>query len=163
MKLNFVSNHSIIHSNKDKGDLVNWDTAQWDVKNMIMDEVTYDEICKSQQLGQVIFPGYRNYTTALKLCQNVGGTLLQIETEAQQNVALELMKTSSICSDFSISGAEGTWIAWWDQNQEGEWISSINSSKLLDTNDFQTWEPGEPNGETIENCAVLKQTGINRI
>ena len=128
-----------------------------------MDEVTYDEICKSQQLGQVIFPGYRNYTTALKLCQNVGGTLLQIETEAQQNVALELMKSSSICSDFSVSGAEGTWIAWWDQNQEGEWISSINSSKLLDVNDFQTWEPGEPNGETIENCAVLKRTGINRI
>ena len=130
---------------------------------MTVDEVTYDEICKSQQLGQVIFPGYRNYTTALTLCQNVGGTLLQIETETQQDLALELMKTSSICSDFSISGAEGTWIAWWDQNQEGEWISSINSSKSLDTNDFQTWEPGEPNGETIENCVVLKRQGIKII
>ena len=130
---------------------------------MIVDEVTYNEICKSQQLGQVIFPGYRNYTTALKLCQNVGGTLLQIETETQQNLALELMKTSSICSDISISWDEGTWIAWWDENQEGEWISAINSSKLLDTNNFQSWEPGEPNGETIENCASLKRTGINRI
>ena len=167
-----LESHKIIHiyfipfffrSNTDKGDLVNWETAQWDVKNMIINEVTYDDICKSQELGQVIFPGYRNYTTALALCQNVGGTLLQIETEAQQNLALELMKTSSTCSDISVYGAESTWIAWWDHNQEGEWSSSINSSKLLETNDFQPWEPGEPNGETIENCAALKQTGIYRI
>ena len=126
---------------------------------MIEDEVTYDDICKSREIGQVIFPGYRNYTTALALCQNVGGTLLQIETEAQQNSAVELIKTSSICSDNSVYGTEGTWIAWWDQNQEGEWISSIDSSKILETNDFQSWEPGEPNGLTIENCAALKRTG----
>ena len=130
---------------------------------MIEDKVTYDDICKSREIGQVIFPGYRNYTTALALCQNVGGTLLQIETEAQQNLSLELMKTSSICLDISVSGDEGIWIAWWDQNQEGEWTSSINSSKLLDTDNFQPWEPGEPNGETIENCVVLKRHGIKII
>ena len=130
---------------------------------MIEDEVTYDDICKSREIGQVIFPGYRNYTTALALCQNVGGTLLQIETEAQQNLSLELMKTSSICLDISVSGDEGIWIAWWNQNQEGEWTSSINSSKLLDTDNFQPWEPGEPNGETIENCVVLKRHGIKII
>ena len=127
---------------------------------MIIEEVTYNDICKSQELGQLIFPGYRNYTTALALCQNVGGTMLQIETEDQQNSALELMKTSSTCSDTSEHGGGRIWIALWDHNQEGEWISSINSSKLLESNDFQSWEPGEPNGETIENCAALKQTGI---
>ena len=130
---------------------------------MIEDEVTYDDICKSQELGQVIFPGYRNYTTSLALCQNVGGTMLQIETEAQQNSALELLKTSSTCSDTSEHGGGRIWIALWDHNQEGEWISAINSSKLLQTNDFQPWEPGEPNGRTIENCAALKRTGMYRI
>ena len=127
---------------------------------MFEEEVTYNDICKSQELGQKLFPGYRNYTTALALCQNVGGTMLQIETEAQQNSALELIKTSSTCSDTSEHGGGRIWIALWDRNQEGEWISSINSSKLLESNDFQSWEPGEPNGETIENCAALKQTGI---
>ena len=127
---------------------------------MFEEEVTYNDICKSQELGQKLFPGYRNYTTALALCQNVGGTMLQIETEAQQNSALELMKTSSTCSDTSDHGGGRIWIALWDHNSEGEWISAINSSKSLMTNDFQPWEPGEPNGETIENCAALKQTGI---
>ena len=45
---------------------------------MIEYESTYDEICKSQELGQVLFPGYRNYTTAWTLCQNVRGNMLQI-------------------------------------------------------------------------------------
>ena len=85
---------------------------------MFEEEVTYNDICKSQELGQKLFPGYRNYTTALALCQNVGGTMLQIENEAQQNSALELMKTSSTCSDTSEHGGGRIWIALWDRNQE---------------------------------------------
>ena len=127
---------------------------------MISYEATYDDICKSHDLGQVIFPGWRNFTTALTLCQNVRGNLLQINTEAQQKKAIELMQNSSICSKPSSYGSEGSWIAWWDDESEGKWVSAINSSILLENNSYQPWAPGEPNGETIENCAVLRRAGI---
>ena len=128
---------------------------------MIAYEGSYDDICKSHDLGQVIFPGWRNYTIALTLCQDVRGNMLQIETEAQQIKALELMKNSTVCSNKpnKIYGSEGAWIAWWDNDSEGEWVSAINSSKFLEKNSFQRWAPGEPNGERIENCAVLRSSG----
>ena len=127
---------------------------------MIEYDASYDEICTSSELGQVIFPGLRNYSTALTLCQNVKGNLIQIETEAEQQVALDVLKTSSICSDPSVYGSEGSWIAWWDQPKEGKWVSSVNSSKALEKSSFQPWAPGEPNGETVENCAVLRRSGV---
>ena len=82
------------------------------------------------------------------------------ETEAQQTTALELMKNSSICSKPSLYGSEGSWIAWWDDENEGEWVSAVNSSIKLKNMPYQPWAPGEPNGETIENCAVLRRSGI---
>ena len=118
---------------------------------MIENEVHYDDICKSQELGQVIFSGYRNFTTALTLCQNVYGNLIEIESKAHQQKSIEIMKTSSFC--------DSTWIAWWDENDEGNWKSAINSSKYLSDSSFQSWAPGEPNGETLENCVSLHQEG----
>ena len=118
---------------------------------MIENEVHYDDICKSQELGQVIFSGYRNFTTALTLCQDVNGNLIEIESEDHQQKAIEIMKTSSFC--------DKTWIAWWDENDEGNWTSAINSSKHLSGSSFQSWRRGEPNGETLENCVSLHQDG----
>jgi hypothetical protein len=118
---------------------------------MIENEVHYDDICKSQELGQVIFSGYRNFTTALTLCQDVKGNLIEIESKADQQKAIEIMKTSSFCGK--------TWIAWWDENDEGNWTSAINSSKHLSSSSFQSWRRGEPNGDTLENCVSLHQDG----
>ena len=118
---------------------------------MIEHEVHYDDICRSQELGQVIFSGDRNFTAALTLCQDVYGNLIEIESKAHQQKAIEIIKTSSFC--------DSTWIAWWDENDEGNWKSAINSSKHLSGSSFQPWAPGEPNGETLENCAALDKGG----
>ena len=80
---------------------------------MVEYEATYKKICRGQELGQVIFPGLRNFTTALTLCQNVHGNLVQIETEPQQQGVVHLLKNSSICSN------TGSWIGWSDDDQEG--------------------------------------------
>ena len=118
---------------------------------MIEHEVHYDDICRSQELGQVIFSGYRNFTAALTLCQDINGNLIEIESKAHQQKAIEIMKTSSFC--------DSTWIAWWDENDEGNWVSAINSSKHLTGNSFQNWAPGEPNGDTFSNCARIVLDG----
>ena len=140
-----------LSSTQEKGDIINWNTSQWDVKNMIEHEINYDEVCKSQEIGQVIFSGKRNFTTALTLCQNVHGNLFEIESKGQQQKAIDLMNTSSFCAL--------TWISWWDENDEGNWVSVLNSSKHLSGNSFQSWAPGEPNGDTLENCAFLTLKG----
>ena len=119
---------------------------------MIEYEVNYDDICRSQEGGQVIFSGSRNFTTALTLCQSIYGNLIEIESQEQQQKAIDLMKTSSFC--------RATWIAWWDENDEGNWVSAINSSKHLSGNTFQSWARGEPNGDNLENCASLQRYGV---
>ena len=113
---------------------------------MVEYDATYDKICGGQDLGELIFSSLRNYTTALTVCQNVHGNLIQVETEAQQQKAGDLMNSSS-CSY--------SWIGWTDDDQEGKWISALNSSISLGKQDFQSWRPGEPAGGTSENCAML--------
>ena len=140
-----------LSSSREKGDIINWDKSQWDVKNMIEYEVNYDDICIGQELGQVIFPGKRNFTTSFTLCQSVGGNLIEIESQKQHEKAIDLMNTSSFCP--------AAWIAWWDENEEGNWVSAINSSKHLTSNSFQNWAPGEPNGDTFSNCARIVRDG----
>ena len=120
---------------------------------MVEYEGTYDKICSGQELGQTIFPGLQNYNTALTLCQNVHGNLVQIETEAQQQNAIDLMNTSSICSKTPF------WIGWSDDEQEGNWVSALNSSVSLGEDHFKSWAPNEPNGETSENCAIMSKNG----
>ena len=137
-----------LSSTQEKGDVINWDTSQWDVKNMMEHDINYDEVCKSQEIGQVIFSGKRNFTTALTLCQNVNGNLFEIESKVQQQKVIDLMNTSSFCP--------ASWISLWDENDEGNWVSAINQSKHFSGSSFQSWAPGEPNGDTLENCAILK-------
>ena len=48
--------------------------------------------------------------------------MVQLKTREQQEKALGLMKGSNICSDPDVYGAEGVWIAWWDQPKEGQWV-----------------------------------------
>ena len=114
---------------------------------MVEYEATYDKICGGQDLGELIFSSLRNYTTALTVCQNVHGNLIQVETEAQQQKAGDLIKSSSSCSE--------SWIGWSDDDQEGKWISALNSSISLGKQHFQSWALGEPAGGTSENCAIL--------
>ena len=123
---------------------------------MVEYEATYDNICRGQEMGQVIFPVLQNYTTASTLCQNVRGNLAQFETEAQQQKAIDLLTNSSICSkNPNSTWNAGTWIGWSDDDQEGNWISAFNSSVSLGEEHFQSWRPGEPNGKTEENCVAL--------
>ena len=107
---------------------------------MVEYEATYDNICRGQEMGQVIFPVLQNYTTASTLCQNVRGNLAQFETEAQQQKAIDLLTNSSICSESSIELGTwiGTWIGWSDDDQEGKWILCPQFFNLIGKARFPT-------------------------
>ena len=48
------------------------------------------------------------------------------------------------------------WTGWWDEQKEGEWVSILDSSKLLRHQSFTPYKQGEPNGLTMENCGRLR-------
>ena len=121
---------------------------------MVEYEATYDKICNGQDLGTLIFSSLRNYTAALTVCQNVHGNLIQVQNEAQQQKALDTMKNTPICSS--------SWIGWSDDDQEGKWISALNSSISLEKGHFKSWAAGEPAGGTAQNCVVLDKNGKYR-
>ena len=50
---------------------------------------------------------------------------------------------------------KGIWTGWWDEPKEAEWVSVLDSSKLLKSQSFKPWKLGEPNGLTKENCGTL--------
>jgi hypothetical protein len=47
------------------------------------------------------------------------------------------------------------WAGWDDEKEEGS-FANINTGEILrESNGFWPFYPGEPNGERMENCAVI--------
>ena len=46
------------------------------------------------------------------------------------------------------------WAGWWDEPEEGVY-TDINTGQVLTEGAYQPWFPGEPNGRTVENCAII--------
>jgi hypothetical protein len=158
------------------GDLVNWKTAQWDVTNMEMYDTDYNSICSTSDLGLVIFPGNWNYSAANTLCENVKGGMVTLYNQSDQDTIINLLNKSSTCREIGesislssinnvlqlniIEGVSGrAWIGWWDVPNEGTYESIIEHDVLLQPDGFHPWSPGEPNGDTLENCVELTLSG----
>jgi hypothetical protein len=48
--------------------------------------------------------------------------------------------------------SDGFWNGYWDEPHEGTFVD-VNSGKAVGA--YQPWYFGEPNGDTIENCAMV--------
>lgn len=46
------------------------------------------------------------------------------------------------------------WAGWWDKPREGT-FSDVNTGENLTETMFHPWYLGEPNGDTLENCAIV--------
>lgn len=82
---------------------------------------------------QYAFGGYGlSWTQAQKLCRAQGGNLVAIESQAEQDFLLALLRDKEI--DDAYIGAV-------DRQKKGRW-NWVNGKKI----DFSNWAPGEPNG-----------------
>ena len=79
-----------------------------------------------------------------------------ISNKKNNDEIAEMMKNSEMCSTGE-DGVGGIWTGWWDEITEGKWIS-VPNSEPLNSYSFAPWHPGEPNGDTIENCASFHLT-----
>ena len=130
------------------GDLVNWNTADWEVIGMVEYEINFSTICQSNDLGlgTVLVPGNWNITVATNLCMALKGQINVISTKQNNDQIHTLMGTSQKCSS--------VWTGWWDEDIEGH-MKSITSGKSLANQQCTPWEIGEPNGDVMENCAIM--------
>ncbi|KAG9356086.1 hypothetical protein JZ751_000930 [Albula glossodonta] len=81
-----------------------------------------------------------NWADAERTCQNMGGNLPSVHSEAEHNFLKTLFK--------GISGGEDAfWLGLSDCHQEGWWFWS-DGSKV----DYLKWNTGEPNNLGDEDC-----------
>ena len=75
---------------KFQGNIVNWETARWNVTNMEKNEVEDSKLCKAQQLGPVIFSERLSAFDLQNLCNKVNGGIFVIKSEEDKNITLPM-------------------------------------------------------------------------
>ena len=141
-------------SNFGKGDLVNWETAKWDVYGMDHYEASYSDICDPPVLGLVLIPGSWNISYARTLCKNIGGDINVVKDKANNDKLAKFAMEDS-CKEPNGEKWGKVWVGWWDEQEEGVMSSMTNPNEKLSDQTFSNWLGGEPNGNTIENCVAL--------
>ena len=119
--------------------------------------IDYEKICKPLELGLLLIPGSWSIYDARQICNTLRGNMNVISNEKNNDEITELMKKSETClNHYKFGGwkSGGIWTGWWDEPTEGKWMS-VSYSEPLNSKSFAPWHPGEPNGDTIENCACL--------
>ncbi len=79
--------------NLEKGNLVNWSMASFDLVNMTETEVSMDMVCVPAKPGHVIFPNFRNFSSHLETCQKFRGVISVVRNQKiQTQLGQELLR-----------------------------------------------------------------------
>lgn len=90
----------------------------------------------------------KGWTEAYFKCQDIGGNLVAIESQEEQQTLENIIK-----NDNEKSVKSGWWIGGSDLVQEGDWQWMSNSPRYID---YSNWYPGEPNTVVNpENCLMM--------
>ena len=74
-----------------KGDVINWDTAKWDLANMTSEQQDISHVCKPIRPGHVVLPEMRNFTTHVSMCRKLrGGATVVKDMETQLRLSKEI-------------------------------------------------------------------------
>ena len=82
------------------GDIVDWNTAEWEVSGMEEYKSNYTNVCKPSALGLVLIPGPWNITEATNLCQNFRGQLNVITSEQNNEELMTHLRKSDECKNY---------------------------------------------------------------
>ena len=59
---------------------------------MVAYNASYESVCQGQSLGQILFPGLWNFTSAMSLCHAVQGRMIQFHDEEEEISASQVLK-----------------------------------------------------------------------
>ena len=74
-----------------KGNIINWDLADWDISNMQLNEINYSSICTGDKNELEVFYN-QDFDAGKVLCKALGGQMNVITDAKNQNQALEEMR-----------------------------------------------------------------------
>ncbi|XP_068246271.1 uncharacterized protein [Palaemon carinicauda] len=133
------------------GDVIDWDTAQWTIgPDASQTEEPLKDTCDLNPAPYFMFPVKVQFLDAVRLCKAFGGEIATPRNPQEQELVYQLAeKNSQLCAK---DGGALTWLGITDEIKEGEWKLRSNDTRIT----YFNWGKGQPNGKTIENCAVMK-------
>ena len=81
-----------------KGDIVNWNTAQWSALNMAEELEELSNLCQQDSIKHVLIPGDWSMAESIKICNQLGGQLAMVTSEANQYQLLQTYLSNPLCS-----------------------------------------------------------------
>ncbi|KAF2368337.1 Pentraxin-related [Trinorchestia longiramus] len=143
---------SSIDQKATRGDVIDWDSAQWTLGEDYK-EVPVRETCQVSPTQHVMFQELLQFNAAVNLCSAFGGRLsLPSNDQELKEVYKIANQSAAACAP---SNGPLTWLDMTDRSYEGEWRRASDNSKVT----YFNWRFGQPNGDYIENCAVMREEG----
>ncbi len=104
--------------NEAKGNLVNWETADFSVVNMARRDVPMESVCRPARPGSVLVPNRRTFDSLAGLCGKFRGRMTVVRSQEQQAEMSSLFAGSAACN----TRAKGYWNGWEDRREEGKFV-----------------------------------------
>jgi hypothetical protein len=94
-----------------KGTIVNWETAQWALENMVIEKATLEAVCQLPKPKDVLFPERRSMTDVKMLCNKMGGNTTVVKSVADQDRLTEHFWNDlpSVSGDFGMQHMDNLW------------------------------------------------------
>ncbi len=153
--------HHGIHFRDDnlKGDLVDWNTARFELFRLGKEEAEFSSLCLPSRPGRVVIPSRASFGSSASVCRRLGGRMAAVEEAEEQEVFSAQVRAFPECVDkhgmlsssafpqlvgsniFLKDSAVGRyWSGWSDEDEEGVFRSVANNSVVLTKTSFQNWQ-----------------------
>ena len=124
--------------------MVNWETAEWTMYGLEVEEIPNEEFCHSGNELRVFASPKRDFETSVNFCKRLGGNLAVADNFNNADAMMNLFVEKGPNCTF-------TWTGYSDIKEEGKYVNVLTGEDLS----WKNWLDGEPNGEKEENCAVI--------
>ena len=139
-------------------DLVDWETAQWNISDGIFAKEKSSYPCSFHQRDpiDVLMPyAAENLHDAIDTCSDLGGKMKAPKSEEEMKKIMRKTRekmNNSDCSSY-------LWLPY-KQNLEKRWVHFDGTEESLHPEfyhkpDWLVWEKGQPNGGDLEKCASV--------
>ncbi len=151
-----------------RGDLVNWTNSTWKLNNATSGEIDIAaEVCSEPRRRDVLFLERRTMTHHGQFCAKLRGNITVVADKGHMAELIKEFQGGDLSRGqfgrMSVLLGRGLnqqiqiesrfWAGWNDERAEGNYTEPVGG-KVLPA-ESSLWFPGEPNGDRMENCAVV--------
>ncbi len=93
--------HHGIHFRDDnlKGDLVDWNTARFELFRLGKEEAEFSSLCRPSRPGREVIPSRASFGSSASVCRRLGGRMAAVEEAEEQEVFSAQVRAFPECVD----------------------------------------------------------------